>query len=133
MPYLEIPAVVGDQGARTAELTGVTVTVGRADGNDIVIIDGTLSRRHCEFFVFDDGSWGVRDLGSGNGVVVRGERIGGDYDLEDGDQVKLGNVVLTYRAGAGDDDEALELGDAEMLEMGDPAASLDFDEIEFGD
>ena len=111
MPHLEIPAVPDDQGARTFDLLGTVVSIGRAVGNDVVIIDGTLSRKHCELFANGDGSWGVRDLGSGNGVVVNGAKQGGDCDLNDGDRVTLGSVGLTYRedAAAGDADEFGEL------------------------
>lgn len=49
-------------------------TVGRSRECDLTIKEPTISRRHCR--VESDGSgWRVRDLGSGNGTYLDGERI----------------------------------------------------------
>jgi len=133
MAHLEIPAVKDDQGARTFDLLGSAVIVGRAEGNDLVIIDGTLSRKHCEFFATDDGGWGVRDLGSRNGVVIRGRRLKGEHLLNGGDVLVLGRVEIVYRdgdGGGGDDDDVIDLGAGDVIEMGDPGSSLEFDELD---
>lgn len=133
MPHLDVPAVAGDQGARTFDLLAGEITVGRGEGNDLVIIHGTLSRRHCAFFAADGGGWGVRDLGSGNGVVIDEQRITGDVELADGDEVKLGSVILVYRdaaaaADADDDDDVEELGALDIIDETQDAgdAGLDF-------
>ncbi len=128
MPHLEIPAVDDDQGARTFDLLGTAVSVGRAKGNDVVIIDGTLSRKHCELFATGGGSWGVRDLGSGNGVVVNGAKQPGDCGLNDGDRVTLGAVELTYRVDGVDGADGVDGTDAAG---GTDEGLDDFGELEF--
>lgn len=49
---------------------------GRGKDCEVRIDHGEVSRHHLEV-VFEDGSWAVRDLASGNGVFVDGERV--DY------------------------------------------------------
>jgi pSer/pThr/pTyr-binding forkhead associated (FHA) protein len=77
--------------------------------------DGTVSRQHCLIEVEDGGVW-IQDLGSLNGTLVNGEKIGqrqrvrnGDatmvqpprHELQDGDELRICNntfaVVLTER------------------------------------
>ena len=48
------------------------VTVGRSDGNTIVIKDGWISRKHMEITRGNDGLYYARDLGSANGMKVNG-------------------------------------------------------------
>ena len=123
MAHLDIPAVAGDQGARKFELLGVEATVGRAEGNDLVIIDGTLSRKHCEFFRLPDAGWGVRDLGSGNGVFIHEKRLTADCELADGEEVTLGSVIVVYRGGDefptvmdDEDDDVQELDELDIVD-----------------
>jgi pSer/pThr/pTyr-binding forkhead associated (FHA) protein len=122
--HLDIPAVEGDQGARTVPLTGELVRLGRAAENDIVIIDATLSRQHCELFALGGGGWGVRDSGSGNGVVIDDKRITGDSELADGDALVLGGVTVVYREST---DDAPDLFDADDIVIDDDGEiQLDF-------
>jgi pSer/pThr/pTyr-binding forkhead associated (FHA) protein len=43
----------------------------------------------------------VEDLGSRNGTYVQGERVTTPMRLSDGDEIRLGSVVLTYRLNSG--------------------------------
>ena len=52
------------------------LTVGRADGNDLVLSEGGVSRKHCRFFT-EGADLLVEDVGSANGTWVDGERIEG--------------------------------------------------------
>ena len=47
---------------------------GRGKDCEVRIDHGEVSRHHLEV-VFEDGSWAVRDLASGNGIFVDGERV----------------------------------------------------------
>jgi hypothetical protein len=53
-----------------------TITIGRADTNDVIIEDKRVSRRHCEIS-FDEvnGEWKIFDLASANGVQINGALI----------------------------------------------------------
>ncbi|HOC00339.1 MAG TPA: FHA domain-containing protein [Verrucomicrobiota bacterium] len=48
--------------------------LGRAEGNDIVLDDPSISKLHCEIVV-GDMSVQVRDLNSSNGTCIEGRRI----------------------------------------------------------
>jgi pSer/pThr/pTyr-binding forkhead associated (FHA) protein len=61
---------------------------GRSEDNAIVLDDEGISRHHCAFDA-DDTDVYVEDLGSPNGVCLRGERLRGRRKLEAGDEVTL--------------------------------------------
>jgi DNA-binding winged helix-turn-helix (wHTH) protein len=56
----------------------------------------TVSRRHARIVISGDHAI-VEDLGSKNGTQVRGERISGAAEIEDGDEIRIGSVVLNFR------------------------------------
>ncbi|HEY2892642.1 MAG TPA: sigma 54-interacting transcriptional regulator [Pirellulales bacterium] len=76
-------------------LPGQAVTVGRAPTNQIVIKDERCSRCHAEIF-FSEGQWVLRDLDSRNGTAVANTRIRGDYMLEPGDIIRIGQSQLRF-------------------------------------
>ncbi len=74
---------------------GQPVRVGRAPTNDIVITDERCSRNHAEL-LYRDGGWVLRDTDSRNGTYVGGKRIEGDYRLQPGDVIRIGQSLLAY-------------------------------------
>jgi DNA-binding winged helix-turn-helix (wHTH) protein len=58
----------------------------------------TVSRRHACIRVSAEGAV-LEDLGSHNGTYVRGERVTEPVPLRDGDEIRLGSVVVTLRIG----------------------------------
>ena len=66
-----------------------SVTIGRADGNDVVVYDPRISSRHAELHFLPDGKFEVRDLASKAGTYVNGERVERKL-LGHGDQVSFG-------------------------------------------
>jgi putative nucleotidyltransferase with HDIG domain len=68
---------------------------GRLGSLEIVLEDSSVSRRHAEVRLGDDG-WIVRDLESTNGTYVNGVRVaaGGDHLLRPRDVVQFGKVAL---------------------------------------
>jgi DNA-binding winged helix-turn-helix (wHTH) protein len=58
----------------------------------------TVSRRHANIRISPEGAV-VEDLGSHNGTFVRGERVTAPVPLRDGDEIRLGSVVVTFRIG----------------------------------
>ncbi len=72
------------------DLTIDRATIGRAEGNDIVVSDGSVSSRHGEILLKGDGIELV-DLGSTNGTHVGGQRVE-RATIAPGGTFKLGSV-----------------------------------------
>jgi ABC-type multidrug transport system ATPase subunit/predicted component of type VI protein secretion system len=81
--------------ARAARAAG-TVTIGRANDNDIVIPDVLASRQHASLMLTPVGTE-IRDS-SINGTFINGTRIGSAI-LTDGDVVTIGNADLVFSNG----------------------------------
>jgi pSer/pThr/pTyr-binding forkhead associated (FHA) protein len=71
------------------------VNVGRADFNDIVINDPSVSTSHAKLQRREE-IWVVSDLGSTNGTFVEGERVSGEVPLMPGSTVKFGEVAALF-------------------------------------
>ena len=74
-----------------------SVRLGRGSANDIVLEDSQASRSHAEISQQGDQFY-IRDLGSVNGTLVNNERISGPRVLRPGDQVQIGNTILSCDA-----------------------------------
>ncbi len=101
-------------------------TVGR-ENSDILLMDGTVSRRHATVTV-SDGQVTVTDLGSTNGTQVNGNGLAADQPvtLSLGDTVRFGNASLTF-AGIGEEELADEQPPADktmVVEVGAPPEAL---------
>jgi pSer/pThr/pTyr-binding forkhead associated (FHA) protein len=70
-------------------------SIGRTQGNDIILPDPTVSRRHARL-AFHNGQWYLEDLNSSNGSFVNGVRIYRPAPLMDGDELRLGDEVMTF-------------------------------------
>jgi two-component system, NtrC family, response regulator AtoC len=70
------------------------VSIGRSDAADVQISDPLLSRVHAVLRVGEGLT--VRDRGSSNGTVVRGERIAPDVDvpIAVGDTIEVGSTMM---------------------------------------
>ncbi len=87
--------VAADGTERDVQLDATrTLSIGRDPGNDLVLRDPRVSRRHAEI-VFDKGFFILRDLGSANGSYVNGKKIA-VAPLIDRAQLKLGNSKGTF-------------------------------------
>jgi DNA-binding NtrC family response regulator len=85
----------GDDAGQQAVSEGDELTIGTAEGNDLVLGDTTVSRHHCCITARQDG-FVVRDLGSMNGTFLGGFRIETAY-LNDGASFKVGRTKLRFR------------------------------------
>src|SRR5207248_8933473 len=70
--------------------------VGRGVDASVWIDAPGVSRHHARIVV-RRGEAMLEDLGSKNGTYVGGRRVTGPHRLADGDQVRLGSVVMTFR------------------------------------
>jgi len=78
------------------------VTVGREGANDVALEwDAEVSRVHALLECFS-GEWSVIDDGrSRNGTFVNGERLYGRRRLRDGDVLRIGRTLISFRAPTG--------------------------------
>lgn len=72
--------------------------LGRDPANAIVIQDPMASRRHARIYRDQGGFW-VEDLKSLNGTKVNDAKIVAPYKLAQNDQIKIGEVTLTFTFG----------------------------------
>jgi serine/threonine protein kinase len=70
-------------------------TIGRTNGNNLVISHLSVSRRHARLW-FTDGLWRLQDLGSANGTFVNRIRIMQEVVLNDGDVINFGNEEAVF-------------------------------------
>jgi Protein of unknown function (DUF3662)/FHA domain len=70
-------------------------TLGRGRQCDVVLSDPNVSRQHAEIRP-RGGSWVLTDLGSTNGSRLNGRRIDGSEMLREGDEIELGESVMTF-------------------------------------
>lgn len=95
--YGRLLCLSGPHMGREYELTDEVTGVGRADTSQIVLADSFASRQHGEIYRIDNG-YQIRDLGSKNGVYVRGQRLGPDGRvwLNDGDEVQFASTRFRF-------------------------------------
>src|SRR5829696_10482861 len=99
MLFGEVRIIYPDDREETLQLTKATVRLGRSvDGNDIVLVDSQVSRRHAELQCSQQGIQ-VMDLGSGNGVWLDGVRLTPHIPsaLVDGSTFTIGRVRFVLR------------------------------------
>jgi DNA-binding winged helix-turn-helix (wHTH) protein len=75
--------------------------LGREPGVDVWLDVPSVSRHHARI-VIRDGDASVQDLGSKNGTRVRGELARTPVSLMNGDEIRMGSVVMTFRVWAPD-------------------------------
>ncbi|MBI2896261.1 MAG: FHA domain-containing protein [Deltaproteobacteria bacterium] len=79
-------------------LKGDETTVGRVPGNDIVLDDASISRRHAKI-VRSGSTYTLFDLRSSNGTRVGGVKVS-RHDLEDGDALQFGDIPMVFSSSA---------------------------------
>ena len=69
------------------------VTIGRVQGNDIVLPKGNVSKRHARI-VLKDGKFIIVDLKSTNGTYVNGRKITSPLVVKDSDKIYIGDFIV---------------------------------------
>jgi len=90
---LDIPGVDGEDVRLPVD--HFPFAIGRLEGNDLVLPDQHVSRKHA-LLVCMDGRYRLRDLGSRNGTLLNGQPVA-EADLTDGDCLTLGAFEATVR------------------------------------
>lgn len=96
-----------DVKGRTIEIESAGLTIGRKEGNTVVIDSSSVSGQHCEI-VLEGGQCTLRDLGSTNGTRVNGEDVT-EQVLAPHDIVQIGFVDFVFN------DEDIPLSEAEAI------------------
>ena len=101
------PPVVGRPGQRVSHVLVVdgpgtkhvleqgSNVLGRGTEADVRLPDTGVSRKHADVQLVGS-TVTVEDLGSTNGTLVNGRRVG-RQELADGDVIRIGHSVLVYR------------------------------------
>jgi pSer/pThr/pTyr-binding forkhead associated (FHA) protein len=71
------------------------VNIGRADYNDIVFADPSVSTSHAKLQRRDD-VWVLNDMDSTNGTFVENDRVSGDVALSPGTTLRFGEVSVLW-------------------------------------
>jgi pSer/pThr/pTyr-binding forkhead associated (FHA) protein len=73
------------------------VNIGRADYNDLVIPEPSVSSAHAKL-QRREGIWVLSDLGSTNGTYVDGERVTDETPLGPGAAIRFGEVTTLFES-----------------------------------
>src|SRR5262245_21119621 len=95
--------IISEKGGeqRRMDFDKAEVTIGRVQGNDIILPKGNVSKRHSRI-VLKDGKFIIVDLKSTNGTYVNGRKITSPLVLKETDKVYIGDFILTVEEGAGE-------------------------------
>ncbi len=74
----------------------MSVDIGRATSNNIVLNNPTISRQHAKI-KFEKGEFWVFDLGSANHTYINDKQVTDPATLKEGDVVKFGEVEFTFK------------------------------------
>ena len=89
------------------ELGADRVTIGRTEGNILVLADSGISKQHAAI-EYKNGDYFIVDLGSSNGVFLNNERVKKEK-LKYWDEIQIHNFVIKFMAkpglGATNEDE----------------------------
>ena len=102
------------------------ITIGRSKENNIVLKNIKSSRRHARIERVG-ATYQITDLGSGNGTKVNGKKID-FHTLKKGDEIKIGDAMLTLKA-IDDGADAMDAdgGEEELKIAGDDEIKLQED------
>ncbi|MDQ3137176.1 MAG: FHA domain-containing protein, partial [Gemmatimonadota bacterium] len=95
VPLASLLVRTGALKGRRLPVTVPVVNIGRAEFNDIVIEDPSVSTSHAKLQRRDD-IWVLSDAGSTNGTFVEGERLSGEVALGPGTTLKFGEVAVLF-------------------------------------
>jgi DNA-binding winged helix-turn-helix (wHTH) protein len=87
-------------GKRLPLRSGENILGRESDDGSIRLDSPTVSRQHARISISADCA-SLEDLGSKNGTFLRGEPVTAVVPLIDGDEIRVGSVVLRFRSASG--------------------------------
>ena len=96
-----IPILVVTEGALKGNRMPIPddgLVIGREDSCQFVLNEQGVSREHCRVLLHNSGVW-VRDLGSRNGVFLKGKRVNRPKQMMPGDVLRIGEHEFTVELG----------------------------------
>jgi len=108
----QFSVVIHEKGGaeRREQFETAELTVGRVQGNELMLPKGNVSKRHARL-LYRDGRFIVTDLNSTNGTYVNRRRITQATIVREGDRIYVGDFVLRIELPAGES-EAASAGEA---------------------
>lgn len=94
------PAWLDRPDGTRADIDG-NCSIGRATGNQVILTDDRVSRRHAVIHAQGGGEFWLVDLGTSNGTYVNGRRLSQPGRLNHGDVIKIGSFELVFREEGG--------------------------------
>src|SRR4029077_11810669 len=96
--------VVNEKGGeqKRLEVDKPEETIGRVQGNDIILPKGNVSKRHSRI-VLKAGKFIIVDLKSTNGTYVNGRKITSPLVIKGSDKIYIGDYILSVEDEAGGD------------------------------
>ncbi|HEY0706614.1 MAG TPA: FHA domain-containing protein [Polyangia bacterium] len=90
-----VTLLLTEKGGETKQLSFEKdeITIGRVQGNDIVLPKGNVSKRHCKI-VSHGGKFSVEDLKSTNGTYINGRKILESTPVVGTDKIYVGDFVV---------------------------------------
>jgi pSer/pThr/pTyr-binding forkhead associated (FHA) protein len=93
MPKLTL--LLGRKPLKVFDVNATVVRIGREADLDVVIDNVAVSRRQAEIRL-EGADWVLRDLGSGNGTFLNGQRVEDSAALKPGDEIAFGKFALFF-------------------------------------
>jgi pSer/pThr/pTyr-binding forkhead associated (FHA) protein len=96
VPMLQAMVLRVEEEGRTRTVRApAPIVIGRAATATLLVTDPQVSRLHARID-FADGTPTIRDLDSRNGTLVNARPIDAPVDLEDGDEIDIGTIRITF-------------------------------------
>ncbi len=122
--------VRGGTPGSTFTLTGERCIIGRHPGCQVVFDNPAISRHHAQILE-SHGNYFVEDLRSRNGTYLNGKLLDARVQLDDGDQIRVSDVLLSFVKGRPPlNTETVSSPDLKLRELGDnDSGPLDLDGV----
>jgi hypothetical protein len=88
----------GKEPGRVYEIRKESLSIGRSRESDIFLEDLAVSRLHASIVNLGNGTYSLKDEGSANGTKVNDQLVDKfkTHQLQEGDQIQLGQTVLVF-------------------------------------